>query len=391
MDAVIFSCVRAPPAAGGGSGYGGGIGFLSDKRRMNVAITRAKRSLVVLGHVGRLSTNETWKALVDHAAVSGRLMRDLVVDRRHAVVEGGVSAEAFCAKLEAILAPPEEEDLGGHVGSSVRGPKSGIDAETVNRHDSGDRGRCRGQIQAGKEHDDGPSTSTSSHDSEERMPDVCRGQKEQEAGSIPRKSDVREESIVGNSAIVRDRKHPAASVKKRSLSTGLASANHSEPPENHSQLPKAKKIKRDAAAGAASGGPSGDRTRETERKSEAREERRQKRSRSVHPHGPARKASGGDDAAGTGRSARSSAASANTGNDLGSGFLDSLLGSMQSNAARIASGETHDFREGLKGTEVNDLESQKPAVVSQFCSRSVRSSVFRRMEDIKCGAIFPFS
>lgn len=350
MDVVIFSCVRAPPAAGGGSGYGGGIGFLSDKRRMNVAITRAKRSLVVLGHVNRLSTNTTWKALVDHAAVSGRLMRDVVVDQRHAVAASAVTAEAFCVKLEAILAPPEEEDIGGYVGSSARGSKSGIDAEAVDRHDNGDQGRCRAQIEAGKEHD-GHSTSAS-NDSKERSSDTCEGQKEKEAGLIPRKSDVRKEKIVGNSAVVRDRKHPIASAKKRTLSTGLTGADHSDQPEKHSQLPKAKKIKRDVASVAASVGSPGDRTHETERKSGGRKERQQKRPRSGHPHGPTRKANGGDDAADTGRSARSSAASSNAGNGVGSGFLDSLLGSMQSNAARIASGEIHDFRQGLKGTEV---------------------------------------
>ena len=34
---VIFSCVRA------GYGKGSGVGFLSDVRRMNVALTRARR------------------------------------------------------------------------------------------------------------------------------------------------------------------------------------------------------------------------------------------------------------------------------------------------------------------------------------------------------------
>ncbi|CAM9989844.1 unnamed protein product, partial [Hapterophycus canaliculatus] len=77
VDVVLFSCVRAPASPynaaghggynGRGGGGSGGIGFLADRRRMNVAITRAKRSLIVLGNARRLSSDSTWKALVDHA------------------------------------------------------------------------------------------------------------------------------------------------------------------------------------------------------------------------------------------------------------------------------------------------------------------------------------
>ena len=42
---VIFSCVRARSAGGGG----GGVGFLADVRRMNVAFTRARCGNVGLG------------------------------------------------------------------------------------------------------------------------------------------------------------------------------------------------------------------------------------------------------------------------------------------------------------------------------------------------------
>ena len=42
-DVVIFSCVRA------GRGKGRSIGFLSDFRRMNVGITRARSSMLVRG------------------------------------------------------------------------------------------------------------------------------------------------------------------------------------------------------------------------------------------------------------------------------------------------------------------------------------------------------
>lgn len=58
-EIIIFSCVRA--------GYGRGIGFLADMRRMNVGLTRAKCSLFVLGHARSLSNSEYWGDLVRDA------------------------------------------------------------------------------------------------------------------------------------------------------------------------------------------------------------------------------------------------------------------------------------------------------------------------------------
>ena len=58
-EIIIFSCVRA-------SG-GKGIGFLSDIRRMNVGITRAKSSLWVLGNSQSLMHGEFWAKLIDDA------------------------------------------------------------------------------------------------------------------------------------------------------------------------------------------------------------------------------------------------------------------------------------------------------------------------------------
>lgn len=44
-----------------------GIGFLSDIRRMNVGLTRAKSSLFVLGHSKSLIGSEYWGGLVSDA------------------------------------------------------------------------------------------------------------------------------------------------------------------------------------------------------------------------------------------------------------------------------------------------------------------------------------
>lgn len=57
-EVIIFSCVRASNK---------GIGFLSDIRRMNVGLTRAKSSLWVLGNSQSLIQGEFWKGLITDA------------------------------------------------------------------------------------------------------------------------------------------------------------------------------------------------------------------------------------------------------------------------------------------------------------------------------------
>ena len=49
------------------------IGFLSDERRMNVALTRAKRSLWVVGNSDVLKANHSWKRLIEHFEREGML------------------------------------------------------------------------------------------------------------------------------------------------------------------------------------------------------------------------------------------------------------------------------------------------------------------------------
>ncbi|XP_061119666.1 probable helicase senataxin isoform X4 [Conger conger] len=60
MDCVIVSCVRASDEAGS-------IGFLGNRQRMNVMITRAKYSLFILGHLRTLQEHRDWGALVKDA------------------------------------------------------------------------------------------------------------------------------------------------------------------------------------------------------------------------------------------------------------------------------------------------------------------------------------
>jgi len=59
-EIIIMSCVRASDS--------GNVGFLSDIRRMNVALTRACASLWILGNKKSLLRNTVWKRLLDDAA-----------------------------------------------------------------------------------------------------------------------------------------------------------------------------------------------------------------------------------------------------------------------------------------------------------------------------------
>ena len=62
MDVVIFCTVRG---LGRGHSHGNdSIGFLRDQRRLNVAITRARKCLVIIGDRRVLQQDEDWAALV---------------------------------------------------------------------------------------------------------------------------------------------------------------------------------------------------------------------------------------------------------------------------------------------------------------------------------------
>ncbi|GAV26759.1 hypothetical protein PMKS-000215 [Pichia membranifaciens] len=63
MNFVLLSCVR--------SNEGGNIGFMSDKRRMNVALTRAKYSFIICGDAKCMSSNGLWKEYIEELQDKG--------------------------------------------------------------------------------------------------------------------------------------------------------------------------------------------------------------------------------------------------------------------------------------------------------------------------------
>lgn len=57
-DVIIFSCVRSNKERA--------LGFVSDFRRMNVAITRAKHCLFVVGNSATLKMDQHWSNMIDY-------------------------------------------------------------------------------------------------------------------------------------------------------------------------------------------------------------------------------------------------------------------------------------------------------------------------------------
>lgn len=98
-DVIIMSCVRA-------SNHG--VGFVADIRRMNVALTRARRALWIMGNANALTQSDDWDALIKDAKARSCYMDMDSLPKDFLVPKG-----------------PSYTPLPGKVLSNVRGLRSG--------------------------------------------------------------------------------------------------------------------------------------------------------------------------------------------------------------------------------------------------------------------------
>ena len=79
QDIIIYSCVRTNSSGKTYSKSGNGKpldAFWADERRMNVAITRAKSSLWIVGNSALLERSHVWHALIQDAKQRNAYMVD---------------------------------------------------------------------------------------------------------------------------------------------------------------------------------------------------------------------------------------------------------------------------------------------------------------------------
>ncbi|KAK6911188.1 DNA2/NAM7 helicase-like, C-terminal [Dillenia turbinata] len=145
VDILVLSTVRASDTSSGSGGKNStSIGFVADIRRMNVALTRAKLSLWILGNARTLRKNENWAALVKDAekrnlVISVRRPYDSVLKAtftKHNRLENSGSNSRLSMKNENIMSSCNDAKMNSkersgkkskYIGSEglTKGPKDG--------------------------------------------------------------------------------------------------------------------------------------------------------------------------------------------------------------------------------------------------------------------------
>lgn len=96
-DFIILSCVR--------SNEHQGIGFLSDPRRLNVALTRARYGIVLLGNPRVLAKQPLWHSLLAHFKANDCLVEGPLSQLKHSVIKFPPPKKRFNVRSNLYVPP----------------------------------------------------------------------------------------------------------------------------------------------------------------------------------------------------------------------------------------------------------------------------------------------
>lgn len=119
-DYIVLSCVRSNDHQG--------IGFLNDPRRLNVALTRAKYGLVILGNPKVLSKHPLWHNLLEHYKAKNCLVEGPLSNLQVSLIQFSRPRQTYRGPQRhqmAYTAPTQVADInnGRATGASTRGPQ----------------------------------------------------------------------------------------------------------------------------------------------------------------------------------------------------------------------------------------------------------------------------
>ncbi|AOA62748.1 Putative helicase and subunit of the Nrd1 complex [Komagataella phaffii] len=114
-DVILFSCVRADETKG--------VGFLADVRRLNVALTRAKSTLLIVGHASNLSGHSLWRHLVQDSKDRNVFFtqRSLLDGGKGDVTVGVLPSGKGKRKIEGILPPEKRKNTTANRNTDFKG------------------------------------------------------------------------------------------------------------------------------------------------------------------------------------------------------------------------------------------------------------------------------
>ncbi|KAJ5126976.1 hypothetical protein N7448_007755 [Penicillium atrosanguineum] len=121
-DYIILSCVRSNDHQG--------IGFLSDPRRLNVALTRARYGLVILGNPKVLSKHPLWNCLLQHFKEAHCLVEGPLSNLQESLIQ-------FSRPKQAYRGPQRFQMSFNQASNASSGTTNGRNGHRNEYHDSG--------------------------------------------------------------------------------------------------------------------------------------------------------------------------------------------------------------------------------------------------------------